>query len=101
VQAYALWYLVLESPDEQEWAEAEPADASTARAIQEQIDQLLPGLRTAPRPEKKHFGRQLLHGAVAGWLVEHGGASLTSIWSPSAAQQINKNVDKGGDATQK
>jgi hypothetical protein len=66
VQAYTIWFLAVESPDEQAWAEAEPADASAARAIQQQIDQRFPGLRTAPRSEKKRFGRWLLQDAVAG-----------------------------------
>jgi hypothetical protein len=69
VQAYTLWFLAVESPDEQAMAEAEPADASAATAIQQQIDQRFPGLRTASRPEKKRFGARLLKDAAAGRLV--------------------------------
>jgi hypothetical protein len=68
VQAYALWYLAVEAPDEQAVAEAAPGDAAAAQALQHQIDQQFPGLRTAPRAEKKRFGRRLLEDA--GKLVE-------------------------------
>ena len=51
-------------------AEADPIDANAARALQQQIDQRFPGLRTASRAEKKRFGVRLLDDAVAGRLVE-------------------------------
>ena len=70
VQAYSLWYLAVESPDDQAMAEADPIDANAARALQQQIDQRFPGLRTASRAEKKRFGVRLLDDAVAGRLVE-------------------------------
>jgi len=71
VQAYSLWYLGVETPDDQAMAEADPAEANAARAIQQQIDQRFPGLRAASRAEKKRFGARLLDDAVAGRLVEH------------------------------
>ena len=70
VQAYSLWYLAVKSPDDQAMAEADPIDANAARALQQQIDQRFPGLRTASRAEKKRFGVRLLDDAVAGRLVE-------------------------------
>lgn len=70
VQAYSLWYLAVEFPDDQAMAEADPIDANAARALQQQIDQRFPGLRTASRAEKKRFGVRLLDDAVAGRLVE-------------------------------
>ncbi len=70
VQAFSIWFVAVEAPDEQAMAEADPADANACRAMQRQIDQLYPGLRTAARAEKKRFGRRLLDDAVAGRLVE-------------------------------
>ena len=72
VQAYSLWFLAVESPDDQAMAEADPTEANAARALQQQIDQRFPGLRTASRAEKKRFGAWLLDDAVAGRLVERG-----------------------------
>jgi len=68
VQLYSLWYLAVESPDEQAVAEADPADAQTADILQKQIDLQFPGLRTASRAEKKRFGARLLDDALAGRL---------------------------------
>jgi hypothetical protein len=63
MQAYALWFLAVEAPDEQAISEADPAAATAAQAIQHQIDAQFPGLRTASRIEKKRFGRCLLKNA--------------------------------------
>ena len=63
VQVFSFWYLAVETPDEQAFAEAEAATAAEARALQREIDRRYPGLRTASRAEKKRFGRQLLEEA--------------------------------------
>jgi hypothetical protein len=70
VQAFSIWFVAVESPDEQAMAEADPADVNACRAIQAQIDGLYPGLRTASRAEKKRFGQRLLDDALAGRLVQ-------------------------------
>jgi len=66
VQVFSFWYLAVESPDEQAFAEAKPDDATEARALQRTIDDRYPGLRTASRVEKKRFGRRLLEDAGLG-----------------------------------
>lgn len=68
VQAFSLWYLAVELPDNQAFEEATSGDAATSRALQTQIDEAYPGLRTAPRAEKKRFGARLLEDA--GRLIE-------------------------------
>jgi hypothetical protein len=63
VQAFKIWFVSVEAPDEEAMAAADAAEANACRALQAQIDRLFPGLRTAPRAEKKRFGRRLLEDA--------------------------------------
>jgi hypothetical protein len=79
VQAFSIWFVAVESPDEQAMAEADPADANACRAMQAQIDRLYQGLRTAPRAEKKRFGQRLLDDAMAGRLVEYSTPSASDV----------------------
>jgi hypothetical protein len=79
VQAFTVWFISVEAPDEEAMAAADPAEANTCRALQVQIDRLFPGLRTAPRAEKKRFGRRLLEDALAGRLVEYGIPGATDV----------------------
>ncbi len=72
VQAFTIWFVSVEAPDEEAMAAAEPADASACRLMQAQIDRLFPGLRTTSRAEKKRFGTRLVNDARAGRLVEYG-----------------------------
>jgi hypothetical protein len=72
VQAFTIWFVSVEAPDEEAMAAADPAEANACRIMQAQIDRLFPGLRTASRAEKKRFGRRLLEDALAGRLVEYG-----------------------------
>jgi len=80
VQVFSLWFVATQSPDEQAMEEADPAEASACRNLQCEMDRLYPGLRAAPRAEKKRFGRRLLDDAVAGRVVEY------SVPSPSDVQ---------------
>ena len=70
VQAYSLWFVATEQPDEGAMVSADPTEADLVRRMQTEIDRRYPGLRTASRQEKKRFGRQLLTDALAGRLVE-------------------------------
>jgi hypothetical protein len=70
VQAFSLWFVAVEEPDAQAMAEATVSDADTVRLMQKEIDRLYPGMRTAPRGEKKRFGARLVQEAQAGQLVE-------------------------------
>jgi len=79
VQAFSIWFVAVEAPDEQAMAEADPEDANACRTMQTQIDRLYPGLRTAPRAEKKRFGLRLLDDAVAGRLVERSVPSASDV----------------------
>jgi hypothetical protein len=79
VQAFSIWFVAVESPDEQAMTEADPADVNACRAIQAQIDGLYPGLRTASRAEKKRFGQRLLDDALAGRLVESSVPSASDV----------------------
>jgi hypothetical protein len=72
VQAYSIWFVAVETPDEQAMAEADPADANIVSILQPEIDRLYPGLRTAPRAEKKRFGARLVQDALTGSLVSRG-----------------------------
>ncbi len=78
VQAYSIWFVAVESPDEQAMAAADTAEANVVRIMQAQIDARFPGLRTASRAEKKRFGMRLVDDAVAGGLVERCGGSEAS-----------------------
>jgi hypothetical protein len=90
VQAYSLWFVAVEAPDEQAMSQAEVADANTVRLMQAEIDKRYPGLRTASRTEKKRFGRRLLEDASAGRLTERAdGASEGDV-------RIGPNVYVGG-----
>jgi len=73
VQAYTIWYLAVETPDDAAMTSADLADAAECRRVQGEIDRLYPGLRAAPRAEKKRFGARLLQDARSGKLVERGG----------------------------
>lgn len=88
VQAFSIWFVAVETPDEAAMREAEPADANACRAMQDQIDKLYPGLRTASRAEKKRFGSRLLQDALAGRLVEYSAPSESDV-------QIAPNVFVG------
>lgn len=68
-QAYQLWFVAVEAPDDQAMA-AEPVEAETVRIMQAVIDQRFPGLRTASRAEKKRFGARFVQDALAGRLIE-------------------------------
>lgn len=70
IQAFTIWFLAVESPDEAAMNAADPAEADLARSLQADIDRRFPGLRNASRTEKKRFGRRLLEDARAGRLVE-------------------------------
>jgi hypothetical protein len=72
VQAFTIWFVSVEAPDEEAIAAADPAEANACRAMQAQVDRLFPGLRTASRAEKKRFGARVLQDALAGRLVEYG-----------------------------
>lgn len=69
VEAYTIWFLATQWPD-QEWEATADPEATFARGLQIEIDKRFPGLRTASRDEKKRFGRRLLEDALAGRLVE-------------------------------
>lgn len=79
VQAFSIWFLAVESPDEQAMHAADVSDAEACRTIQAQIDRRYPGLRTASRSEKKRFGARLLEDAKAGRLVERSAPLPTDI----------------------
>ena len=79
VQAFKIWFVSVEAPDEEAMAAADPEEANACRAMQAQIDQLFPGLRTASRAEKKRFGRRLLEDALAGRLVEYGTSGPSDV----------------------
>jgi hypothetical protein len=88
VQAFSIWFVAVETPDEHAMREAEPADANACRAIQAQIDKLYPGLRRASRAEKKRFGARLLQDAIAGRLVQYSAPEASDV-------QIAPNVFVG------
>lgn len=88
VQAFSIWFVAVEAPDEQVMAEADPAETNACRAMQAEIDRLYPGLRTASRAEKKRFGARLLQDALAGRLVEYSVPAASDV-------QIAPNVFVG------
>ncbi|HEY1749586.1 MAG TPA: hypothetical protein VGG11_22855 [Xanthobacteraceae bacterium] len=69
VQAFTLWFLAVDRADDEVMA-ADPTNAEVVNKIQTQIDARFPGLRTAPRAEKKRFGATLVRDALAGKRVE-------------------------------
>jgi hypothetical protein len=79
VQAFSIWFVGVEAPDEKAMAEADPVDANACRAMQVEIDKLYPGLRTASRVEKKRFGARLLQDALTGRLVEYSTPSASDV----------------------
>jgi hypothetical protein len=60
VEAFQVWFLATEVPDTSNRAGGAPSDENLVREKQRQIDSHYPGLRVAPRNEKKRFGLSLI-----------------------------------------